>query len=107
VLGGAWATPAGAGLELAGERVVKERREVDGQSRLEPGAAVGVVLGREPMAPAVNLVELPFNVDLAGVGVVALQTDGLTPTQPGVADRDDQGEVLVAARQQRGPLGEQ
>lgn len=59
------------------------------------------------MEPAVDLVELPFDVDLAGAGVVALQADRLAPAQAGVADRDDQIEVVVAAGQQRGPLGEQ
>ncbi len=107
VLRGARAPLLAAGLELAGEQVVQERREVDREPRLESGAAVGVILRREAVEPAVDLVELPFDVDLAGVGVVALQADRFTPAQPGVADRDDQSEVVVAAGQQRGPLGEQ
>src|ERR1022692_1471759 len=90
--------PAGAGasptgfflpLELAGDQLVQERREIDGQARLPVRAAVGVVLGRKPVENAANLAELPFDVDLAGARVVALQADRLAPPQARVADRDD------------------
>jgi hypothetical protein len=107
VLRGAWASAARVGLDLALEQAVEKWREVDGELRLPSGAAVGVVFGREPVEPAVDLVELPFNVDLAGEDVAALQADRLTPAQAGVADRDDQGEVVVAAGQQSGAFGEQ
>ena len=39
--------------------------------------------------------------------VVAFQADRLAPPQAGIGDRDDHGEVLVPAGQQRGPLGNQ
>jgi hypothetical protein len=64
-------------------------------------------LGGRRWNPAVDLVELPFDVDLAGAGVVALQADRFAPAQAGVADRDDQSEVVVAARQQCGPFSQQ
>jgi hypothetical protein len=79
-LRGARAPLLATGLELPGEQVIQERRKVHGQPRLEPGAAVGVVFGREAVEPAVDLVELPFDVDLAG-DVVSLQADRLTPAQ--------------------------
>ena len=94
-------------MDLALEQAVEKWREVDGELRLPSGAAVGVVFGREPVEPAVDLVELPFNVDLAREDVAALQADRLTPVQAGVADHDDQGEVVVAAGQQSGAFGEQ
>jgi hypothetical protein len=52
--------------------------EVDGQAGLAVRAAVGVVLGREPVKPAAELAELPLDMDLAEADVVALQVDGLT-----------------------------
>src|SRR5450755_267947 len=80
---GAGASPAGLALplELAGDQLVQERREVDGQARLPARAAVGVVLGRKPVENAANLAELPLDVDLAGADVVALQADRLAPPQ--------------------------
>jgi hypothetical protein len=53
---------------------------------------------------APKLAELPLDVDLARVGVLGFQADRLAPAQAGVGDRDDHGEVVGAAGQQRGPL---
>ena len=97
----------GLGLDLPGEQVGQERREVDGQAGFPVGAAVGVVFGREPVERAPDLAELPLDVDLVVVNVVAFEADRLAPAQAGVGDGDDHGEVLVPAGQQRGPLGDQ
>ena len=59
------------------------------------------------MERAPDLAQLPLDVDLIVVDVVAFQADRLAPPHPGVGDRDDHGEVLVPAGQQRGPLGDQ
>ena len=59
------------------------------------------------MERAADLAELPLDVDLVVVDVVAFQADRLAPPHPGVGDGDDHGEVLVPAGQQRGPLGDQ
>jgi hypothetical protein len=56
---------------------------------------------------AVELAQLPLDVDLAREGEVALEADRLAPPHSGVADRDEHGEVFVAAGEQRCPLGEQ
>jgi hypothetical protein len=106
VLRGARAPLFISGLELAGEKMIQKRREVDRQPWLESGAAVGVVFGGEAVEPAIDLVELPFDMDFAFVHIAALKADGLAPAQACVADRDDQGEVVVAAGQQGGPFGE-
>ena len=87
----------GLALDLAGEQPGQERREVDGQAWFPGRAAVGVVLGREPVEGAAKLPELPLDVDLAGVRVPGFQADRLAPAQAGVGDRDDHGEVVVAA----------
>jgi hypothetical protein len=94
-------------LDLAGEQQGQERREVDRQARFPGRAAVGVVLGREPVEGAPKLTKLPLDVDLAGVRMLAFEADHLAPAHPGVGDRDDHGEVVVAAGQQRGPFGDQ
>ena len=88
-------------------RFLQEPGQVDGQLRLPFRAAVGVVLGREPVEPAVEFAELPFDMDLARVQVFAFQPDRLAPAHPGVGDGKDHGEVVVPAGQQRGPLSEQ
>ena len=106
VLGGAAAGRMRVVLDLAGEQAGEERRQVDRETWLPGGAAVGVVLGREPVEPAVEFAELPLDVDLAGVEVVAFQADRLAPAQAGVADGEDHGEVLVPAGQQGGPFGQ-
>ena len=67
LLGGAAAGWMRVVLDLAGEQVGQERRQVDRETRLPGRAAVGVVLGREPVEPAVEFAELPLDVDLAGV----------------------------------------
>src|SRR5215471_4917580 len=82
----------------------RNTREVDRQARFPGRAAVGVVLGREPVEGAAELSELPLDVDLAGVRVPGFQADRLAPAQAGVGDRDDHGEVLATAREERGPL---
>ena len=64
VLGGAGAPLPGLACDLAGQQVGQERREVDGQAGFPVGAAVGVVLRREPVEPAADLAELPLDVDL-------------------------------------------
>jgi hypothetical protein len=46
-------------------------------------------------------------VAAVAAGEIALEADGLAPAQAGVPDREDHGEVLIAAGQQRGALGEQ
>jgi hypothetical protein len=107
VLRGARAPLFVVGLELAGEQMIQKRREVDRQPWLESGAAVGVVFGWEAVEPAIDLVELPFDVDFTLVHVAALKADGLAPAQARVTDRDDQGEVGVAAGQQGSPFGKQ
>jgi hypothetical protein len=65
-------------LDLAGEQLGQER-EVDRQARFPGRAAVGVVLGREPVEGAPELAELPLDVDGVLVGVLAFQADRLTP----------------------------
>ena len=84
--------------DLPGDQLVEEWREIDGQTGLPARAAVGVVLRRQPVKPAAELEELPFEVDLAGPDEVALQAYGLAPAHPGVGDGDDHREVLVPAR---------
>ena len=106
VLGGAAARWMRVVLGLAGEQAGQERRQVNRETRLPGRAAVGVVLGREPVEPAVEFAELPLDVDLAGVEVAAFEADRLAPAQAGVADGDDHGEVLVPAGHQGGPLGQ-
>jgi hypothetical protein len=93
-------------LDLAGEQVGQERREVDGKAWFPGWAAVGVVFGREPVEGATELTKLPLDVDLAGRCVLGFQADRFTPAHPGVGDRDDNGEVVAAAGQQRGPFGD-
>jgi hypothetical protein len=46
----------------------------------------------------------PWQAGLASASVATFQPNGLAPPQPGVADRDDHGEILVPAGYQRGPL---
>ena len=91
-------------LDLAGEQLGQERQEVDRQARFPGRAAVGVVLGREPVECTAKLAKLPLDVDLARVRVLSFQADHLAPAQAGVGDRDDHDEVVGAAGQQRGPL---
>ena len=81
MLYGAGAPSAGMipGLEL--DQVLKEPGQVDGQLRLSFRAAVRVILRREPVEPAVEFAELPFDVDLARVQVVAFQPDRLAPAR--------------------------
>jgi hypothetical protein len=93
---------AGAGvvgvfLYLAGEELGEERGQVDGDAWFLGGGTVGIVLGRQAEEAAAQLAELPFDVDLVGVEVVALQADDLAPAQAGVGDGDEHGELLVAA----------
>src|SRR5439155_17644281 len=97
VLGHPSARVAWLAVDLAVEQVGQERREVDRETRFPGRAAVGVVLGREPVEGAAKLPELPLDVDLAGVRVPGFQADRLAPAQPGVGGRDDQGEVVCAA----------
>ena len=104
VLGGAATRWLEVGLGLAGEQAGQERRQVDRETRLPGGAAVGVVLGREPVEAAVEFAELPLDVDLARVEVVAFEADRLASAQTGVADGEDHGEVLVPASHQGGPF---
>ena len=82
VLSSAGARSAGAVLGLERDEVLKEPGKVDGQLRLPLRAAVRVILRREPVEPAVELAELPFDVDLARVQVVAFQADRLAPPHP-------------------------
>jgi len=82
VLGRAGAPRPGLGLDLPGKQLGQERREVDGQAGFPVRAAVGVVLGREPVEGAADLAELPFDVDLVVVDVVAFQADRLAPADP-------------------------
>jgi len=56
---------------------------------------------------AADLAELPLDVDLVLMDLVAFQADRLAPAHSGVGDRDDHGEVLVLAGQQGGSLGDQ
>src|SRR6266702_4710759 len=93
--------------DLAGDHFGEESGKVNGEAGLPARATVGVVLGRDPVKLAVEFAELPFDVDLAREGEVALQADRLAPPEAGVADCDDHGEVLAPAREQRGPFGEQ
>jgi hypothetical protein len=97
----------GLALDLAGEQPGQEWREVDREARFPIWAPVGVVFRREPVKYAPELAKLPLDVDLARVCVLAFQADRLAPAQPGIGDRDDHGEVLVLAGQQRGPLGDE
>jgi hypothetical protein len=106
VLGGAAAGRMLVVPDLAAEQAGQERRQVDRETRLPGWAAVGVVLGREPVEPAVELAELPFDVDLARVEAAAFEADGLAPAQAGVPDGEDHGEVLVPARHQGGSFGQ-
>ena len=106
VLGGAAAGRMRMVLDLAGEQAGQERRQVNRQTRLPGRAAVGVVLGREPVEPAIEFAELPFDVDLAGPEVAAFEADRLAPAQARVADGEDHGEVLVPAGHQGGPFGQ-
>jgi hypothetical protein len=105
VLAGAGAWLAGLVHDLAGEERGEKRRQIDGEAGLPVGAAVGVILRRQPVEDAPDLTELPLDVDLTGVDVTALQADRLAPPHAGVGDREDHGEIIVAAGQQRGPLG--
>ena len=107
VLGGAGAPWVGLFLDLPGQQVAQELGEVDRQAGLPVRAAVGVILRREPVKRAPDLAELPLDVDLVVVDVVALQADRLAPAQAGVGDGDDHGEVLSPAGQERGALGDQ
>ncbi len=81
VLPGAGALLVRVVLDLAGEQLVEECGQVDGQARFPAGAAVGIILGREPVESAVDLAELPLDVQLASAGVAAFQPDGLAPPQ--------------------------
>ncbi len=105
-LGGAAAWRMRVSLDLAGEQFGEERWEVDGQAGLPGQAAVRVILGQEPVKPAVELAELSLDVDLAGVEVVAFKADRLTPSQAGGADGEDHGEVPGPAGGQRGSFGQ-
>jgi hypothetical protein len=107
VLPGACAPLRRLGLDLPGEQLGKERREVDGQARLPVRAAIGIVFRRQPVKRAPELAQLPLDVDLVPLHKLALQADDLAQPQPGVGDRDDHGEVIVPAGQQRGPLRDQ
>ena len=80
MLPGAGAPSAGTVLDLERDQVVQEPGKVDGQLRLPLRAAVRVILRREPVESAVELAELPFDVDLARAEVVAFQADHLAPT---------------------------
>jgi hypothetical protein len=66
-------------LDLAGEQAGQERRQVDRETRPPGRAAVGIVLGREPVEPAVEFAELPLDVDLAGPEVVTFEADRFAP----------------------------
>ena len=81
MLSGAGAPPAGMIPYLERDQVLQEPGKVDGQLRLPLRAAVGAVLGREPVEPAVELAELPFDMDLARAEVVAFQADRFAPPQ--------------------------
>jgi hypothetical protein len=107
VLGHASARVPGLALDLAGEQVGKELREVDREARFPVGAAVGVVFGREPVERAPELAKPPLDVGGVLVSVLAFQADRFAPAQPSAGDRDDHGEVIGAAGQQRGLLGDE
>ena len=107
MLGGTSTRWMGVGLDVAGDQVGEERREVDGQAGLPVRAPVGVIFRRQTVELAVEFAELPFDVDLGRVSVGVFQADRLAPPQAGVADGEDHGEVLVPARQQCGALGEE
>jgi hypothetical protein len=70
VLGRATARLAGVVLDLRGEQHGQERREVDGKAGIPFRAAVRIVLGREPVEPALEFAQLPFDVDLLRLGVL-------------------------------------
>jgi hypothetical protein len=53
--------------DLAGEERGEERRQIDGEAGFPVGAAVGVILRRQPVEGAPDLPELPLDVDLIGV----------------------------------------
>ena len=95
----------GAGAGLGGRAARKKRRQIDGEAGFPVGAAVGVILRRQPVEGASDFTELPLDVDLTGVEVLAFEADRFAPPHAGVGDREDHGEVVVAAGQQRGPLG--
>ena len=59
----------------------------------------------EPVEAAADLPELPLDVDQRWEQEVALQADRLAPPHAGVADREQHGELVVPAGQQRGSLG--
>ncbi len=92
-------------VDLGSEQRGEEVGDVDGHERVPVRAAVGVVLRGEPVETSLDLVELPLNIYQRRHEEVAFQTGRLGPSHPGVADRDEQGELIVAAGQQRGPLG--
>jgi hypothetical protein len=105
VLGGAGAVLTGMLACLGGQQPGEEEREVDWRQRLHVHAAVGVVFRREPVEAAADLPELPLDVDQRREEQIALQAGRLAPPHPGVADRDQHGELVVPAGQQRGSLG--
>jgi len=107
MLGHAGARIPGLALDLAGEHIGQERRDVHREARLPIRAAVGVILRWNPVERAPDLTELPLDADLCGVGVLAFQAGHLAPAQPGVGDRDDHGEVVGTAGQQHGPFGDE
>ncbi|MGD0375666.1 MAG: hypothetical protein ABSB01_13925 [Streptosporangiaceae bacterium] len=82
MLAGTRAALAGLGRGLAAEQAGQELGHVDREARFPAWAAVGVVLGREPVEPAVDLAELPPDVDLGRTDEVAFQPDGLAPAEP-------------------------
>jgi len=86
-------------LDLLGEQLGEERREVNGQTWLPVRAAVGVVLRRQPVKHAPELAQLPLDVDLFPLHKLALQADDFAQPQPGIDDRDNHGEVVVPAGQ--------
>ncbi|MGH7904970.1 MAG: hypothetical protein ACREPA_12730 [Candidatus Dormibacteraceae bacterium] len=79
VLGRARTPLTGLFLDLPFQEVGQERREVDGQAGFPAGAAVRVVLGREPMECAADLAQLPLDVDLVVADVLAFEADRLPP----------------------------
>lgn len=54
----------------------------------------------------VELVELPLDPDAGRSDVLRLKPDDLTPSHAGEALRHDRDELIIAARQQRRPLGD-
>lgn len=99
VLGGAGAWAPGLALGLADEEFGQERWQVDRQARFPGRAAVGVILRREPVKCAPDLPELPFHMDLAGMGVLTFEADRLAPalrrTVGGPAIKREQLEHLI------------